>query len=102
MWENIDLKKIVVAFLAMAGTVFTLGAVFSDYRDLPHQVSTNTDGIHENREAIRNTSAKLDAVLCLLVQDQIAPEGAKLNPLLCLDPGVKSSFLPGSPALPGG
>ena len=97
MLQDLDLKKIVVAFLAIVGTVFTMGAVFSDYRDLPARVSNNTEGIHENRAAIEDTSEKLDAVLCLLIQDQIAEQGADLNPLLCLNPGVTaSSFLPGS------
>ena len=97
MLDHLDLKKLAVAFLAATGTVFAMGAVFSDYRDLPATVSTNTEAIHENREAIRTTSDKLDSVLCLLIQDQIAEQGADLNPLLCLNPGVTaSSFLPGS------
>jgi len=101
MFKDLDIKKLIVAFLAMTGTVFTLGAVFSDYRDLPIKVERNTDAIHDNREAIRGTSQKLDAVLCLLVQDQFLGPDEELNPLLCLNGGVTpSSFLPGLPEQP--
>lgn len=102
MLESLDFKKIAIAFVAATGTIFAMGAVFSDYRDLPTKVGANTDAIHENREAIRTTSEKLDAVLCLLIQDQFADAGAELNPLICLNPGVNpNSFLPGSPLAPG-
>ena len=100
-WASLDplAKKIFIAVAAVMGTVFTMGSAFADYRDLPEKVSNNTEAIHENAEAIERSDAKLDAVLCILVQDQLTPEGEELNPLLCLNGNLAdaASFLPGSP-----
>lgn len=100
---NIDLKKGVLILLALAGTIFTFGGIARDYRQLPSKVTNNTDAIQANTQAIESTNGKLDSVLCLLVQDQVTPEGEPLNPLLCLRPGeVPEAFSPFPPMMGAG
>lgn len=95
---QIDFKKAVVGILAVAGTIFALGAVSRDYRDLPEKVAVQGREIQINQRAIESTGEKLDAVLCLLIQDQVAEPGEVLNPLICLNGGASTgSFLPFRP-----
>lgn len=96
--QDIDMKKAIIALVAVAGSLITLGSLFHEYRDLPEKVEGNAVAIRQNQRVISETNDKLDAVLCLLIQDQVAEPGQDLNPLLCLNAGASiSSFLPSRP-----